>query len=170
MIAAMVGLNLMVNASLNAAGRIQVTLPEGPAEGGNYLIIGSDSREQFANDPAAQEAFGTSEDTGPKKSDTMMVLHVDPTTKTSMLVSFPRDLLVEIPGRGDGQINAAFNDGAQKVVETLKQNFNLDVNHYVEVDFKAFISVVDAVGKIPVYFAYPARDVNSGAFDRTGRL
>lgn len=161
MVAGMVGLNFKVNESLSGADTVVVRLPDGPAEGGNYLIIGSDSREFVADEGAAQ-AFGTSEETGPKKSDTMMVLHVDPTTKTSLLVSFPRDLLVEIPGQGTGQINAAFNDGPQKVVETLKANFDVDVNHYVEVDFRAFISVVDAVGKIPVYFDYPARDEYSG--------
>ena len=73
-----------------------------------------------------------------------MVLHVDPTTKTSLLVSFPRDLLVDIPGQGIGQINSTFDNGPQLLIDTLKANFDLDINHYVEVDFQAFINVVDA--------------------------
>jgi LCP family protein required for cell wall assembly len=92
----------------------------------------------------------------------MMVLHVDPGQKSNLLVSFPRDLLVNIPGEGRGQINAAFNNGPQKVIDLMKDDFGIDINHYVEIDFQAFIGVVDAVGKIPVYFPYPARDSYSG--------
>ncbi len=161
MVASIVYLNNQVSAKLQATKKVSVTFPEGPAEGGNYLIIGSDSRD-FVQDPGQAQAFGTNADTGGKRSDTMMVLHLDPANQTSLLVSFPRDLLVDIPGRGQGQINSAFNDGPQKVVETLKSNFDVDVNHYVEVDFAAFVSVVNAVDKIPVYFPAPSRDKYSG--------
>lgn len=133
-------------------------LPQGPGQAGNFLIIGSDSRKDLNN----ETAFGSESETGPAKSDTLMVVHVDPEAKTSLLVSFPRDLLVNIPGRGEDRINSAFNDGPQKVIDTLKQNFNIDVNHYVEVNFTAFVGIVDAVGKIPVYFPAPARDEYSG--------
>lgn len=161
MVASIVYLNTQVSAKLRATKKVTVTFPAGPAEGGNYLIIGSDSRD-FVQDAGQAQAFGTNADTGGKRSDTMMVLHLDPSQHSSLLVSFPRDLLVDIPGQGQGQINAAFNDGPQKVVETLKQNFDVDVNHYVEVDFAAFVSVVNAVDKIPVYFPAPSRDKYSG--------
>lgn len=160
-VASIVYLNQQVSAKLRATKKVTLTFPEGSAEGGNYLIIGSDSRD-FVQDAGQAQAFGTNADAGGKRSDTMMVLHLDPATKTSLLVSFPRDLLVDIPGHGLGQINSAFNDGPQKVVDTLKANFDLDVNHYVEVDFAAFVSVVNAVDKIPVYFPQPARDKFSG--------
>jgi LCP family protein required for cell wall assembly len=133
-------------------------LPEGPGEAGNFLIIGSDSRKDLNN----ETAFGSEADTGPAKSDTLMVVHIDPEAKTSLLVSFPRDLIVNVPGHGEAQINSAFNDGPQKVIDTLKENFNIDVNHYVEVNFTAFTGIVDAVGKIPVYFPRQARDQYSG--------
>ena len=87
-----------------------------------------------------------------------MVVHIDPDAKTSLLVSFPRDLIVDIPGQGEAQINAAFNDGPQKVIDTLKENFDIDINHYVEVNFNAFVGIVDAIGEIPVFFPAPARD------------
>jgi LCP family protein required for cell wall assembly len=90
----------------------------------------------------------------------MMVLHAD--GKSSYAVSFPRDLWVSIPGRGTMKINAAFNDGPQKVIDTLKADFNLDINHYLEVNFKTFEGIVNAVGSVPVYFPYPARDKLSG--------
>jgi LCP family protein required for cell wall assembly len=133
-------------------------LPEGPGEAGNFLIIGSDSRKDLNN----EQAFGNESETGPAKSDTLMVVHIDPDAKTSLLVSFPRDLIVNVPGHGEGLINSAFNDGPQKVIDTLKENFNIDVNHYVEVNFTAFVGIVDAVGEIPVFFPAPVRDSYSG--------
>jgi LCP family protein required for cell wall assembly len=133
-------------------------LPDGPGEAGNFLIIGSDSRKDLGN----EQAFGNESETGPPKSDTLMVVHIDPEAKTSLLVSFPRDLLVDVPGHGRAQINSAFNDGPQKVIDTLKDNFNVKINHYVEVNFTAFTGIVDAVGNIPVFFAAPTRDQKTG--------
>ncbi len=162
MVASIVVLNVKVDDTLAGTQRIAgLSFPEGPAEGGNYLIIGSDTRA-FVSDAQQAQAFGSAAQEGGQRSDTMMVLHVDPERKSNLLVSFPRDLLVNIPGEGRGQINAAFNSGPQKVIDLMKQDFDLDINHYVEIDFQAFIGVVDAVGKIPVYFPYPARDNYSG--------
>jgi LCP family protein required for cell wall assembly len=157
-----VGANLVIDDRLSDIQRVGgLELPEGPGEAGNYLIIGSDARDPDASE-AEVRAFGTEADTGPPKSDTMMIVHVDPEAKKSLLVSFPRDLLVDIPGRGRGQLNAAYNDGQQKVVDTIQENFGIDVNHYVEVNFEAFVGIVDAIGEIPVYFSAPARDAYSG--------
>jgi LCP family protein required for cell wall assembly len=157
-----VSANQVIDARLNDIPRVGgLDLPSGPGQAGNYLVIGSDSRD-FVESSGEQQAFGTSADTGPPKSDTLMVVHIDPGAKTSLLVSFPRDLLVNIPGHGRDLINAAFNDGPQKVVDTLKADFGVDINHYVEVNFKAFTGIVDAIGKIPVYFPAPARDEFSG--------
>jgi LCP family protein required for cell wall assembly len=135
-----------------------LTLPDGPGEAGNFLIIGSDSRKDLNN----EQAFGNESETGPPKSDTLMVVHIDPEAKTSLLVSFPRDLIVNVPGHGEALINSAFNDGPQKVIDTLKDNFDIKINHYVEVNFTAFTGIVDAVGDIPVFFAAPVRDSYSG--------
>ena len=89
-----------------------------------------------------------------------MVLHAD--GKNSYAVSFPRDLYVNIPGHGKGKINAAFNEGPQEVIDTLKADFDVDIQHYLEVNFKTFEDIVNAVGSVPVYFPYPARDQLSG--------
>lgn len=157
-----VGANQVIDNKLSEIPRVNgLQLPQGPGKAGNYLLIGSDARD-FVESAGQRQAFGTSADSGPPKSDTLMVVHIDPDAKTSLLVSFPRDLLVDIPGRGRGQINAAFNDGPQKVIDTLKANFNIDINHYVEVNFIAFTGIVDAIGKIPVFFPAPARDDYSG--------
>jgi LCP family protein required for cell wall assembly len=157
-----IGANQVIDSRLADIPRIGgLELPQGPGEAGNYLVIGSDTRD-FVESEGEAQAFGTEADSGPPKSDTLMIVHIDPEAKTSLLVSFPRDLMVDIPGQGRGQINAAFNDGPQKVVDTIKENFDIDVNHYVEVNFKAFVGIVDAIGKIPVFFAAPARDEYSG--------
>ncbi len=151
--------NRVVDSKLSDIPRVgNLTLAPGPGKAGNYLLIGSDSRADLGN----AQAFGSVADTGPPKSDTLMVVHVDPDAKTSLLVSFPRDLLVNVPGHGRALINSAFNDGQQKVIDTLKANFNVDINHYVEVNFTAFTGIVDAIGKIPVYFPAKARDSKTG--------
>jgi LCP family protein required for cell wall assembly len=162
MVTSIVVLNVKVDQTLADTQRIgNLSFPEGPAEGGNYLIIGSDSRA-FVQDATQAQAFGTAAAEGGQRSDTMMVLHIDPATKSNLLVSFPRDLLVNIPGHGRGQINSVFNAGPQAVIDMMKQDFDVSINHYVEINFEAFIGVVNAVGKIPVYFPYTARDAYSG--------
>ncbi len=138
-----------------------VTAATASTGGTNFLIIGSDTRS-FVQSQADKQAFTDSQVTtdGPARSDTMMVLHAD--GARSFAVSFPRDLWVDIPGRGSERINAAFNDGPQKVIDTLKAEFNLDIQHYLEVNFKTFEDIVNAVGSVPVYFPHAARDQYSG--------
>jgi LCP family protein required for cell wall assembly len=142
--------------------RVQLTTAT-PASstGQNFLIIGSDTRA-FVKNQAQRDAFTDSTTTtdGPARSDTMMILHAD--GDRSYAVSFPRDLWVNIPGRGNMKLNAAFNDGPQKVIDTIKANFNVDVNHYLEVNFQTFEDIVNAVGAVPEYFPYPARDTYTG--------
>ncbi len=128
-----------------------------PGQPANYLLIGSDSRQ--VGDPAfsGQNVQG-------QRSDVMMVLHVEPASKTGILVSFPRDLVVDIPGHGRNLLNAAFSfGGADLVVSTLQSAFPpLKINHYIEVDFKGFEDVVNAIGHIPLWFPTPVHDPYSG--------
>jgi LCP family protein required for cell wall assembly len=162
-IAGVIAGNEAVDHELAQLPRTKVTAlaEDRQAQGGNFLIVGSDSR-QFVDNAAEARAFGSpSQETG-QRSDTLMVLHIDPATKKALLVSFPRDLMVNIPGVGYSKINAAFNDGPDKVIETLKDNFNIDIQHYIEVSFESFPKVVDAIGEVPVYFDTPARDLYTG--------
>src|SRR5262245_50536135 len=126
----------------------------------NFLLIGSDTRA-FVDSSAEAEHFGSAQQQTGQRSDTMMIAHVEP-GGGGFLVSIPRDLWVEIPQMGNSKINAAFNAGPQRVIETVKQNFNVPIGHYLEVDFAGFRDMVDAVGSIPIYFPAPARDVKSG--------
>jgi LCP family protein required for cell wall assembly len=89
-------------------------------------------------------------------------VHVDPAERKGLLVSFPRDLLVEIPGMGEQKINSAYNEGPQKVIDTVQEFFGIPIHHYLEVDFAGFGSIVDAVGGVKIYFSSAGRDEKTG--------
>lgn len=131
-------------------------------EGGNYLIIGSDTRA-FIESKQDAEHFGDKEAESGQRSDTIMVVHIDPGKHTGILVSFPRDLWVAIPGHGNAKINAAFAfGGPQLTIATITQDFNIPISHFLQVDFAGFRDIVDAIGSVPIYFPTPARDTNTG--------
>jgi LCP family protein required for cell wall assembly len=157
------GVNFIYDQKVKNIERVDVAVDENtdPAEPANFLLIGSDSRG-FVSTPEEEEAFGDEADAGGQRSDTIMVLHVDPAHRKGLLVSFPRDLLVEIPGVGESKINAAYNDGPQKVIETVQTFFEIPIHHYLEVDFAGFGSIVDAVGGVTIYFDAAGRDEKTG--------
>jgi LCP family protein required for cell wall assembly len=133
--------------------------PEDPGEPQNYLLVGSDDRAPLDD----AERFGTAEETGDAKSDTIMLVRVDPQAERAAMLSFPRDLYVEIAGTGrHDRINTAFSiggpEGARRLIDTIKLNFNIPVHHYAQVDFDGFRDVVNAVGGINVYLPNPVRD------------
>ncbi len=136
-----------------------------PPGGANYLIIGSDTRS-FVDNASDAAAFGTPDDpnTEGQRSDTMMVAHVEPGPQKTFVVSFPRDLMVDVPGTpGKSQINAAYATGGPNlVIQTLKENFGIDINHYLEVDFKSFQEIVDTIGYVRVYLPGRTRDEETG--------
>jgi LCP family protein required for cell wall assembly len=79
------------------------------------------------------------------------------------MLSIPRDLRVEIPGHGTNKINAAYAFGGPSLlVETIKSNLNIGINHYVEVDFVGFQALIDEIGGIEIPFPNAARDAKSG--------
>ena len=118
--AAVFRINSYIDDRIDEIPRVQLTTASASGTATNFLIIGSDTRS-FVQSEADQEAF-TDRDTtadGPPRSDTMMVLHAD--GDASYVVSFPRDLMVDVPGLGRQKINAAFNKGPQLVIDTLKR-------------------------------------------------
>lgn len=132
-----------------------------PGQPANYLLIGSDTRQ------LGDSSFGPAADAPGQRSDVMMVLHIDPASRTGRLVSFPRDLVVQIPGHGRDLLNAAYSlggaNGAALVIQTLEENFPpLKINHYIEVNFKGFENIVNAIGRIHLYFPTPVHDPYSG--------
>lgn len=95
----------------------------------NILLIGNDSREGETS-----------------RSDTIMVLQVDGSSKKPKLISFMRDTYVTIPGYGDNKINAAYAfGGADLLRQTLAENFGLETKYYAVVDFQSFAKVIDAL-------------------------
>jgi LCP family protein required for cell wall assembly len=104
-----------------------------------FLLIGSDRRFQFAK---------TGE---PARSDTMMLVRLDPDKAATALLSIPRDLKVTIPGYGERKINESYSLGGEKlVVETLKQLLQIPINHVVNIRFGTFQRAVNRLGCIYV--------------------
>ncbi|MFL5913698.1 MAG: LCP family protein [Gaiellaceae bacterium] len=103
------------------------------------LLIGSDQRSKASNDAKIN---GTG-----ARSDTMMLVRLDPQKRATAMMSFPRDLKVEIPGHGTDKLNASYSLGGPKLtVKTIKQLTGLSINHVINVDFRGFRAGVDKVG------------------------
>lgn len=132
----------------------------GSDEPRNFLIVGADSNDGLdENDPANA---GRDSVAG-VRSDTIMVVRIDPKTNDARVLSFPRDLWVDIPGNSRNRINASLQfGGPDLLIATIKANYDIDINHYVEVNFAGFQSMVKLLGGVPVYFATPVRDTQSG--------
>jgi polyisoprenyl-teichoic acid--peptidoglycan teichoic acid transferase len=130
-----------------------------PGDPQNYLLVGSDTRS-FVDNPDEQEAFGSP---GGQRSDTIILVRVDPKAKRAAMVSFPRDLLIPIAPDGHKQrINTAFSNGPQQLIETIKLNWNVPIHHYIQVDFASFQGLVDAVGGVQIYLPGAVRDKVTG--------
>jgi LCP family protein required for cell wall assembly len=130
----------------------------------NIVVVGSDSRADISPSDSDAAAFlgGGDSPTG-QRSDTIMIVRVDPQSDHVDLLSLPRDLWLPLAGSSDNsRINEAYSAGTQKLIDTIKQDFGIQINHYVEVNFKGFEGVVDAIGGVPMYFDKPMRDTNSG--------
>jgi LCP family protein required for cell wall assembly len=85
------------------------------------------------------------------RSDSMMLVHLDPETHRVAYLSIPRDLRVEIPGYGTSKINAANQIGGPALtLATIKALTGLPIDHVVVVDFDGFRELIDAVGGIEV--------------------
>lgn len=131
-------------------------------EPANFLIIGSDTRT-FVDNSLEEEQFGDPDEQTGQRSDTMMVLHLDPRRETAVLVSFPRDLWVDIPGEGEDKLNSAYSHGGPELaVRTIESNFDITINHYLEVNFATFRDLVDAIGRVHIFFPTSARDTVTG--------
>lgn len=95
----------------------------------NFLLLGVDQRKNEKS-----------------RTDTMMVAQYDPKNKKVKLVSLMRDMFVEIPGYKNYKLNTAFFLGGPELLrKTIKQNFGLDVQYYVMVNFKGFEQIVDTL-------------------------
>ncbi len=104
------------------------------------MLLGSDERAEAVKN-ANPGAYGE------PRSDTVILVRLDPEKGATALMSLPRDLKVEIPGHGTDRLNAAYEIGGPKLtLETVKQFTGLRINHVVNVDFGGFIEIVDRLG------------------------
>ncbi len=130
----------------------------------NFLIIGVDSA--LGLDPDDPAAFGRDVDArGNSLADTIALLRIDPVGGQAWMLTLPRDLLVEIPNARIPvqKINAAsLIGGAPLLVETVSTNFDVRINHYVELDFLAFRDVVDELDGVPMWFPAASTDARTG--------
>lgn len=145
---------LRANLALDTAGR---------QEPRNYLVIGSDSRDNVdPNDPNAGAILGPGEPAG-KRSDTILIVRIDPIAGTVKMLSFPRDLWIPMADTGQNdRINSAYGRGRQVLVDTIRKDFGIEINNYIEVDFSGFKGLVSAIGGVPMYFDTPMRDSHTG--------
>lgn len=131
--------------------------PIAAGEPRTLLLVGSDSREDLPED--WEDNFG---DFSGKRTDVIMIAQINK-DGTGQLISLPRDLKVDIPGRGVNKINAAFVfGGPDLLIQTIQNNFDVSINNYIEIDFGGFGRIVDSLGGIEITFEYPARDKKSG--------
>lgn len=132
----------------------------GSGQSQTILIVGSDSRAGLSASQA--KMYGTTSQVGGQRSDVILLVRLAPSGAAAML-SIPRDTLVTLAGSGQkNRINAAFNNGPSQLVQTIRQDFGIAINHYVEVNFSGFEGVVNSVGGICLDFPYPAKDTKSG--------
>jgi LCP family protein required for cell wall assembly len=133
-----------------------------PSEPQNFLIVGSDSRENVdPNDPDFADVQPG--DVGGNRTDTIILARVDPDNAQVQMVSFPRDLAIPIADTGNrARINTAYGRGRQVLIDTIAENFGIDINHYVEVDFTGFQRLVSAVEGVPIYLDTAYRDPHAG--------
>ncbi len=108
----------------------------------NIMIMGSDSRGD--NDPG--------------RSDVLMLAHVPADHSRVYLISFPRDLYVEIPGRkGKDKINHAFAYGGPPLtVLTMEHLLGIGIDHVVKIDFDGFIGITESLGGVTVNNRVPS--------------
>jgi len=116
----------------------------------NILLIGSDQHTKTDK---------------PWRADVIMIVAVDFENKQVGIISFPRDLYIDIPTVGKNRLNTATffgklnnypNGGAIGLLEeTLRQDFHIRVDHYIELNFESFIQIVDALGGVDIVVDRP---------------
>ena len=111
----------------------------------NLVLLGVDSRQDV--------------DDGPPRADTVLVVTIDPQSKTAGMISIPRDMWVNIPGFGYNRINTAYSQGAGAKLpgggpgltsRTVEQFLGIPIHYYGQVDFMTFVHLINHLGGIDV--------------------
>lgn len=127
-----------------------------------FLVMGSDSREDLPSD------FGVNDRVAGRRADVIMLAVLD--GDQIRILSLPRDLKVQIEGHGAEKLNAAYAIGGPALmVKTVRELTGVEINHFLEMDFYGFASIVDELGGVEIRFPYRARDVKSFLDVQAGR-
>lgn len=103
----------------------------------NILLLGIDHRDDEPIDGS--------------RSDTMLIVSIDPPARAVVMVSLPRDLYVSIPGHPSQRINGAHVlGGPDLAARTVYENFGIPIHNYARIDFRGFERIVDALGGVIV--------------------
>ena len=128
----------------------------------NVLLVGSDTRST-ATSAQDRRSFGNTAQVGGQRSDTIMILHINPRDEKAAILSIPRDTYVPIAEtRRSDRINTAFEQGPRQLIQTITQSLGIPIDHYAAVDFVGFRSIVSAIGGVVLPFPAPARDRVTG--------
>lgn len=144
----------LANSELSQGEQMAITETLEPASGDilepfYMMLIGSDRRSWNPQDSG--------------RSDTSIIVRVDPQTYTVSMISIPRDTRVTIPGYWTTKFNAAYSyGGASLVIRTASDITGIGIQHFAEVNFQALIDLVDTIGGIDVYVPVEVDDVKAG--------
>ena len=122
----------------------------------NILVVGQDGREAV----------------GRTRTDTMILLSFNPETNEASMISFLRDLYVQIPGRSDNRLNAAYVFGGFSLLKnTFRANFNINIDGCFKIDFEGFEDVIDILGGVDIELtAAEAKIIGDGAHEGVSHL
>ena len=127
----------------------------------NILMVGSTTRCGLKKQTPAY-GLCTQGVTG-VNSDVIMVLHLDPATKSVSILSLPRDLFIpNARSTGAYKIDAALAQGPTQLVAAIEEDFGIPIQHYVELNFDTFAAVVTQLGGITMEFPDPIFDRYAG--------
>lgn len=144
-------INSVFNSNPELAALLQQDQPSAPTEPFYMVLMGSDTRSGETQ----------------QRSDSLMVARIDPVKKKIQLISIPRDSRVDIPGHGTTKINAAAAYGGPTlVIKTVKELTGLPISHYVNINFRGFRDVVDAIGGVWVNVDRDIYDTQASAFGK----
>ena len=137
-----------------------LNLPAGDLSAKNFLVTGADDNTScIPKTSRFYKGVGNRANYG-ARTDTLMIIRVNPVDNQAAILSFPRDLWVKQAGSTrSNRINANFDKkNPNRLIRTIKENFGIPVHHYVNVDFCTFVGIVEAVGGVKVPFPYKVRD------------
>jgi LCP family protein required for cell wall assembly len=157
---------------VDAFSSLHSELRPATSPGTTILLVGTDKRTGLTKPDQKLLHLGTG-NYGPPRTDSMLLLHLSENQDRVTVMSLPRDSYVDIPSYTDrlgvkhdqrkNKLNAAFElGGAPLTVATVEQATGVRIDHYVEIDFAGFLSMVDALGGVPVCLTKAAVDPLSG--------